>query len=579
MGSLGEGVYRDRHGIGPARSLLCSGRRSKTRKSGDFCALSAHRELRNHRQHADGGARGQARVDRLVLRPPLRFAQRVRGDPRRRDGGTVRDRPDRRRVGHQAALLAGDQRPGHPLPVGRRGGGDRGLHAGRRAGDERVARSPDPPGAGGARPRQLRPALPSGVRLRPRRPRDGDHRRQGGGLPLPGAQPAARHRDPPAHRRPRGHRRVHLARGGERDLRDPPDRQGERDVSASLGGADGGAVPGDRRLLALLDRQVDLPWPLARDGPPLGAGAQAADLRAHRRDRGGPHLQPPRAHRRGAQLGLPLHLDPRRRLHHLLAAAHRPHRGGLAVHGLARRPLRGSRPRPGAADRLRHRRPPRPHRDHPRPPRGVPRLAAGARRQRRRPPAPARHLRRADGLGLPVQQARGADRLRLVAPSARAAPLRGRQLAAGGRGDLGGARRPAAVRLLEADVLGSDGPRPAPRLAALLPGRPPALARHPRRDLRDDHEARLEREAAELRRDARRRVARRLEPADAARLLHRAERSADAEDDRGDPQAAGRREGCSRTGWSTATTPRTASTASPATRGRSTCAPSGWSRR
>ena len=43
------------------------------------------------------------------------------------------------------------------------------------------------------------------------------------------------------------------------------------------------------------------------------------------------------------------------------------------------------------------------------PPRGLPRLAPGAHRQRRRRPAPARHLRRADGLGLPLQQVRHAD--------------------------------------------------------------------------------------------------------------------------------------------------------------------------
>ena len=69
----------------------------------------------------------------------------------------------------------------------------------------------------------------------------------------------------------------------------------------------------------------------------------------------------------------------------------------------------------------------------------------------------------------------------------RAARLGLRQLAAGGRGHLGGARRPAALRLLEADVLGGDRPRAAPGRQALLPGRPRALARHARRDLRGDH--------------------------------------------------------------------------------------------
>src|SRR5262249_29624276 len=43
----------------------------------------------------------------------------------------------------------------------------------------------------------------------------------------------------------------------------------------------------------------------------------------------------------------------------------------------------------------------RPGRGHPRPVRRLARLAPGAHRQRRRRPAPARHLRRGPGLGLP----------------------------------------------------------------------------------------------------------------------------------------------------------------------------------
>ena len=79
---------------------------------------------------------------------------------------------------------------------------------------------------------------------------------------------------------------------------------------------------------------------------------------------------------------------------------------------------------------------------------------AGADRQRRPRPAPARHLRRADGRRLPVQQVRRADLLRPVDQPAAAARLAGRQLAAARRGHLGGARRPARLRLLAADVLG-----------------------------------------------------------------------------------------------------------------------------
>ena len=70
-------------------------------------------------------------------------------------------------------------------------------------------------------------------------------------------------------------------------------------------------------------RAVALPRPLARDGAPLGADAEAAHLRADRRDRRRADHQPARADRRRAQLGLPLHLDPRRRLLALRAAAAR----------------------------------------------------------------------------------------------------------------------------------------------------------------------------------------------------------------------------------------------------------------
>ena len=48
---------------------------------------------------------------------------------------------------------------------------------------------------------------------------------------------------------------------------------------------DGGVVRRDGRLLAALARAVALQRPLARDGPPLGADAEAADLRADRRAR------------------------------------------------------------------------------------------------------------------------------------------------------------------------------------------------------------------------------------------------------------------------------------------------------
>ena len=87
-----------------------------------------------------------------------------------------------------------------------------------------------------------------------------------------------------------------------------------------------------------LGRPVALHGPLARDGAALRADAQAADLRADRRaGRRADHVAAREARRR-AQLGLPLHLDPRRRVLALRAAAARLHGGGGRVHGLADRP-------------------------------------------------------------------------------------------------------------------------------------------------------------------------------------------------------------------------------------------------
>ena len=67
----------------------------------------------------------------------------------------------------------------------------------------------------------------------------------------------------------------------------------------------------------------------------------------------------------------------------------------------------GDGDRPLAAH-VRHRRPGRTHGGDARPPGGLPRLAAGADRQRGPSATAARHLRRADGRGLPAQQVRRA---------------------------------------------------------------------------------------------------------------------------------------------------------------------------
>ena len=347
------------------------------------------------------------------------------------------------------------------------------------------------------RVRVVRGRLPLEVECRPafdyaraRHATDGERARRP--LRRPGPVPGAGRLGPPPARRRRGGGRVPPRRGPERHLRPAGHRAGRppRPVPRDRGGR--GLVPRDGRLLAAVGGPLHLPGPLARGGPALGPGAEAAHLPADRGDRRRPDHQPAGGDRRGAELGLPLHLDSRRRVHGLRLPAGRLHRGGGPVHGLADRPLEGARLalRRAAAAHVRHGRPVRPGRagaDAPRRLRGV---EAGPDRQRRPRAAAAGHLRRADGRGLPVQQVRRPGRLRLLEAPPRPGRLGGRQLGPGGRGRLGGARRAAALRLLEVHVLGGAGPRPAAGGQALLPGRPGRLAEGPRRDLRGGDGAR-----------------------------------------------------------------------------------------
>ena len=61
------------------------------------------------------------------------------------------------------------------------------------------------------------------------------------------------------------------------------------------------------------------------------ARAQGPELRADRRDHGGEHDVAARDARRRAQLGLPLHVDPRHRVHAARAARSRLRLGGVRV--------------------------------------------------------------------------------------------------------------------------------------------------------------------------------------------------------------------------------------------------------
>ena len=164
-------------------------------------------------------------------------------------------------------------------------------------------------------------------------------------------------------------------------------------------GAAGRAGAPDRRhraLLAGLAAALLLHRPLAGNGRPVSHDPQADDLCANRRPGGRAHRRAARADRRGAQLGLPLHLDQGRLLLRLRPAWARVPGRGRGVRVLGQGPAdRAWRRRPAAAeDHVPGRRDLRPHRDDTGPLRGLARVAAGPDRQRRRRPGPARHLRR-----------------------------------------------------------------------------------------------------------------------------------------------------------------------------------------
>ena len=138
----------------------------------------------------------------------------------------------------------------------------------------------------------------------------------------------------------------------------------------------------------------------------------------------------------------------------------------------------------GAADHVRDRRPARPDRVDARRPLRLRGRAPGADRQRRLRPAPERRLRRGARLDPAAHAAQPAAAAAAVADRPGAGRVRHARLARARPGHLGGARQAAALRVLEADVLGRAGPRgeagrdPRRRRAAARPGaRPPTRSR------------------------------------------------------------------------------------------------------
>ena len=304
-------------------------------------------------------------------------------------------------------------------------------------------------------------------RLRPLR------RRRGGGAdhPLADRSPPGCRRQPragPSRARPRRSRLL-LAVLGRRPRR--PCRRRRR------------RGPGDRHgdlLAGVAGPGPDPRPPLPRSDPALGAGHQGPHLHADGRHGRRAHHVTARDAAWRAELGLPLHLDAGLHLHPPGPALDEPRLGSRRVHGVRGRPRR--QPGRGAPDHVRDRRPARPDRVDPRPPDRLRRRPPGQSRQRRVQPAPERRVRRRPRRHPPPLAAEQAPAAPAVADRRGPGPLRHRRVGRPGPGHLGGPRKAAALRVVEAHVLGRARPgREAGR--APRDGRPAGhLAEDGRRD-------------------------------------------------------------------------------------------------
>ena len=292
------------------------------------------------------------RRDRLAVRPALRLAERVRraARPRGRQlpARAVRhQRPDRPRLraGHEHARhdLAHAERLGRRARraddgAARARGHDHAAHA---AAGRRRRRPP----AGAhrhvhRRHRRDRARLRARVRLRP-------HARRVGAASATTATPPTRpatgqtirlRTDMAMGIEGNRVRARHTLRGGRAAVlralvgrgprragrrRRRPKRGSRRRRASGARGSAGARMP-DHRWRAPIQRSR--------------AGDQGPHLHADRRDRGRAHDVAARDARRRAQLGLPLHVDPRLDVHAAGAALAQPRLGGRRVHAVRRRP-------------------------------------------------------------------------------------------------------------------------------------------------------------------------------------------------------------------------------------------------
>ena len=190
-----------------------------------------------------------------------------------------------------------------------------------------------PRGTGRARNR-----LRAGLRLWTRTRRLDDERRRpplrrgerGRADLSPGVRSRTRHRGRARARAPR-------PPGGRKGVLRPLMGRGAGRARRQQGGR--GAGRSHDPLLARLAEQGANPRPPpARSDPALGAHDQGPDVYAHRGNRRRAHDVPAGDARRRAQLGLPLHLDPRHDLHPAGAPLPQPQLGSRRVHGVRRGP-------------------------------------------------------------------------------------------------------------------------------------------------------------------------------------------------------------------------------------------------
>ena len=245
--------------------------------------------------------------------------------------------------------------------------------------------------------------------------------------------------------------------------------------ASDVHGRSAGVRAPDAELLARLAEHRDLPRPpVAPVHRAQRARAQGPELRADRRHHGREHHVAPRDSRRRTQLGLPLHVDPRHRVHVAGAARSRLRLGGVRVlrlhprriGGLGRQPRRQRRRRVQSPDHVRDRRRDRPHRAHPRPSLRIRRLPSRAHRQRCVQPASARRVGDAPRRRRLEHPQRRPDGAADLGRHRRARRHRDRDEPRTRPGHLGDAGQATALRGVEGDVLGGGRAGHPPRRIA-----------------------------------------------------------------------------------------------------------------